>query len=304
LKNKAKDGQFFWLDCTIVPFLEEKGKPYQYLSIATDSTQRKQAEQQLVNSKAFLEKKVKERTLDLIDAIAREKSIGEMKSRFVSMASHEFRTPLSTILSSASLIERYDLPEHLEKRVRHISRIKSCVRDLTGILEDFLSLEQLDSGKLELHFSPVLLEQFLLNIIDEMEDLFKKKSQQVQLSCSGATTFTTDPKVLKNIFVNLLSNAVKYSGDHKVISVSTNIEDHKVFFSIADEGIGIPAADQQHIFSQFFRSGNTGAIPGTGLGLNIVSRYVALLNGNISFTSEENKGTIFSIELPAVTEPT
>jgi len=299
LKNKAKDGTYYWVDTSIVPFLDEKGKPYQYLAIRSDITQRKLAEEALRKSKSELEKKVEERTIDLLEAIARAKVLSEMKSRFVSMASHEFRTPLSTILSSVSLLEHYTNPDQQEKRHKHITRIKSSVRDLIGILEDFLSLEKLEAGKLEFHYGDFDLKEFIEEIIDEMDEALKRKTQQIDFRFTGALQVFTDKKILRNIILNLLSNAMKYSCDNKIIYLVVNSTGMETIISVKDEGIGIPLEDQKNLFSQFFRSQNVSDIPGTGLGLNIVKRYVEILNGNIHFTSQENAGTTFTVQFPA-----
>jgi len=249
--------------------------------------------------KSELEKKVEERTIDLLEAIARAKVLSEMKSRFVSMASHEFRTPLSTILSSVSLLEHYTNPDQQEKRHKHITRIKSSVRDLIGILEDFLSLEKLEAGKLEFHYGDFDLKEFIEEIIDEMDEALKRKTQQIDFRFTGALQVFTDKKILRNIILNLLSNAMKYSCDNKIIYLAVNSTGMETIISVKDEGIGIPLEDQKNLFSQFFRSQNVSDIPGTGLGLNIVKRYVEILNGNIHFTSQENAGTTFTVQFPA-----
>src|SRR6476620_5203686 len=166
LKNKAKDGSFYWVDTTIVPFLNNNRKPYQYLAIRSDITQRKQAEEQLHRVNEGQENKVKERTLELTEALEREKALSEMKSRFVSMASHEFRTPLSAILSSTSLLDHYTAPEQADKRKKHIDRIKSSVKNLTSILDDFLSLEKLEQGRVETHQVDFDLYEFITDAIE------------------------------------------------------------------------------------------------------------------------------------------
>jgi PAS domain S-box-containing protein len=298
LKNKAKDGTYYWVDTTIVPFLNEKGKPYQYLAIRSDITQRKLAEEQLYQAKENLEVKVKERTYELTQALERERELNEMKSRFVSMASHEFRTPLSAILSSVSLIEHYTKQEQAEKRAKHIDRIKSSVRNLTSILDDFLSLEKLEHGKVEVHSSEFDLREFLEDVMEEMEGMRKKKHQHINFQFSGETMVYQDKKILRNVMLNLLSNAVKYSPEEKEIYVTAIVENNKVSIDVRDQGIGIPEAAQKDLFTKFFRAGNALNIQGTGLGLHIVKRYVELLEGDISFVSRENEGTTFTVVFP------
>jgi len=302
LKNKAKDGSYYWVDTTIVPFIDEKGKPYQYLAIRSDITSRKLAEEELHKSKADLEKRVQERTMELIQAIEREKVISELKSRFVSMASHEFRTPLSSILSSVSLIDHYSAMEHTEKRQKHIARIKSSVMDLTGILEDFLSLEKLESGKLDIHYADFGLNEFMEDTMEEIEAMMKRKAQKIDYNYTGLPQVSTDKKILRNIVLNLLTNAIKYSPEHSTIYIAVEVTDYETVIRVRDEGIGIPTGDQKNIFSQFFRSTNASSISGTGLGLNIVKRYIELLKGNIFFNSQENNGTTFTVQLPSAKE--
>jgi PAS domain S-box-containing protein len=298
LKNRAKDGSYYWVDTTIVPFLNEHGKPYQYLAIRSDITQRKVAEEELLKHKGELEKKVVERTLELTEALSREKELNEMKSRFVSMASHEFRTPLSAILSSTSLLEHYTAAEHVEKRAKHIDRIKASIKNLTAILDDFLSLEKLEQGKVEVHSIEFNLKDFIEDVIDEMDGMLKKKDQKVKYSYVGETEVCQDKKILRNVLLNLLSNAIKYSPDGKEIDIVVEVKNHKVNVFIKDEGIGIPLEAQKDLFGKFFRATNVSNIQGTGLGLNIVKRYIELLEGNISFTSTEHKGTTFTIQIP------
>jgi PAS domain S-box-containing protein len=298
LKNKAKDGSYYWVDTTIVPFLNEQGKPYQYLAIRSDITSRKAAEEELLKNKQELEKKVVERTLELTEALSREKELNEMKSRFVSMASHEFRTPLSAILSSTSLLDHYTSEEQAEKRAKHIDRIKTSVKNLTAILDDFLSLEKLEHGKVEVHSIEFHLKDFIQDVIDEMDGMLKKKNQKVIFSYKGENEICQDKKILRNVLLNILSNAVKYSPEEKEIYVTAEVVNDIVKISVKDEGIGIPAEAQKDLFGKFFRARNVSNIQGTGLGLNIVKRYVELIDGHISFVSREGKGTTFTIEFP------
>lgn len=298
LKNRAKDGSYYWVDTTIVPFLNEKGKPYQYLAIRSDITQRKQAEEELYRAKEELESRVKERTYELTQALEREKALSEMKSRFVSMASHEFRTPLSAILSSISLVGHYLSPEQSDKRNKHIDRIKSSVKNLTSILDDFLSLEKLEQGKVEVNHTLFDLQAFLEDAMEETEDMLKKKHQTINLQFSGEVNVQQDRKILKNVMLNLLSNAIKYSPEEKEIRVMAEVRPTMAEIVVQDEGIGIPEESQKNLFTKFYRANNAVNIQGTGLGLHIVKRYVELLEGSIHFSSQEGKGTAFTIRFP------
>ncbi|MCW5907497.1 MAG: PAS domain-containing protein [Chitinophagales bacterium] len=297
IRNKAKDGTLYWVDTTIVPFLDEKGKPYQYIAIRSDITQRKLAEEQLLKLNEELEEKVRERTLELAELLQREKELSEMKSRFVSTAAHEFRTPLSAILSSISLVERYVDPEHFEKRTKHINRIKSSIRNLTDILNDFLSLDKLEQGKVEVECNNINLKQFCLDIAEDMKGILKQ-GQTLQHIHSGEDEIYQDKKILRNVLMNLLSNAVKYSPEGKAIHLHTEIDKNNVAIKVKDNGIGIPIEEQKHLFSKFFRAKNAADIQGTGLGLNIVQRYVELLDGKINFESVPGEGTVFIVEFP------
>ncbi|HEX2607087.1 MAG TPA: PAS domain S-box protein [Flavisolibacter sp.] len=298
LRNKAKDGSYYWVDTTIVPFLNEKGKPYQYLAIRNDITARKQAEEELVKSNEQLETKVQERTLELTQALEREKELSDMKSRFVSMASHEFRTPLSAILSSTSLVEHYLQPEQTEKRTKHLDRIRSSVKNLTNILDEFLSLEKLEQGKVETHATTFDLKESIQDAIEDMEGMSKRRRQTILFQYEGEELISQDKKILKNVLLNLLSNAIKYSPDEKAIKINVQVDPASVRISIRDEGIGIPKEAQQHLFEKFYRANNAVNIQGTGLGLNIVKRYMELLKGSIHFESEEGQGTVFHLLMP------
>jgi len=300
LRNKAKDGTYYWVDTTIVPFMNEKGKPYQYLAIRSDITKRKLAEEQIIRINQGLEKKIKERTFELTEALEREKEVSDMKSRFVSMASHEFRTPLSAILSSTSLIDHYKEPEQSEKRHKHIERIRSSVRNLTDILDDFLSLDKLEQNKVEVNNTSFDLDELIRDVIDEVSGMLKRKNQSVKIVYSGTKEIRQDKKILRNILLNLLSNAIKYSPDEGEISILGNVQNNKACVSIKDKGIGVPIEAQKDLFTKFFRARNAVNIQGTGLGLNIVKRYVELLDGMIYFDSEENKGSTFTVEFAQI----
>lgn len=280
----------------------------------------RQSEEQLIVYAAELEQKVHHRTealnatilkleQEVIErqkaeeearrALEKERELNELKTKFVSIASHEFRTPLSTVMSSASLIQKYKEKGELDKVDKHVHRIKSSVNHLTSILNDFLSLGKLEEGKVEILKETIDLEEFLQEIHEDVRS-FLKEGQQLHVKCDGASKYIdTDPRIVRNIMFNLLSNASKYSDANRNIYLSCARDENRIVFTVKDEGIGIPAEDQKHLFDRFFRASNAGNIQGTGLGLNIVRRYAELLNGEITFTSEYGSGSTFFVGIPA-----
>jgi PAS domain S-box-containing protein len=234
---------------------------------------------------------------ELRHALQKEKDLSELKSRFVSIASHEFRTPLSAILSSVSLIDSYRKEEHIEKREKHINRIKSSVKKLLETLNDFLSIDKLEQNKVELFKEQFDFYTFSHEMIDEVQGMLKAR-QQIVFTYNGGNNIVQDRKILKHILLNLLSNAIKYSDVETKVYFSINVADNSVSIEIKDEGIGIPEEEQQNIFGNFFRAKNVTNIQGTGLGLSIVKNYVELMNGNIGFVSKTDIGTTFTVEFP------
>ena len=289
------------------------------IALVIDITEQKESKDKLKQLNIELELKVEERTRELAllvnklenansdlrtaqqeieQALAKEKQLNELKSRFVSMASHEFRTPLSTILSSTSLLEKYGTSsEYEEKREKHYDRIKSNVRALTNILNDFLSLDKLQEGSTQCTYELFDLKKLAKNVIDEQEEL-KKPGQIFLFNYTGSEEVSLDINIIKNCLNNLLSNAIKYSSDKKNIHLNIYSSAKEVSIEVIDEGIGIPEEEQVHLFERFFRAKNVTNIQGTGLGLTIVKRYVELMKGTIDFTSEYMKGTTFTIKLP------
>ncbi|MEZ5043001.1 MAG: PAS domain S-box protein [Saprospiraceae bacterium] len=235
---------------------------------------------------------------ELKTALEKEKELNELKSRFVSMASHEFRTPLSTILSSASLIGRYVEDKQQDKRLKHIDRIKSMVNNLTGVLNDFLSISKLEEGKVNVQAESFPWNTYCAEILDEIELLLKKNQKLEHLPLPENVNIFLDKQLIKNILFNLLSNAIKYSPEDATIHCRTKRENNYLLLEIEDEGMGIPIEDQKHLFTRFFRASNAINIQGTGLGLHIVRNYINLLNGSIDFKSQQGKGTIFYVKLP------
>lgn len=234
---------------------------------------------------------------ELRDLLAKEKDLNELKSRFVSMASHEFRTPLSSVLSSANLIQRYIDNNQASKTEKHLTRIKGSVKNLTDILNDFLSLGRLEEGKVNHIQENINLNEYFSELAGDVEGILKP-GQEIRLEVSSELELNTDSKILKNIFYNLVSNASKYSEEGKPIDVDISKQNDVVQIVVRDYGMGIPEEEQSHMFERFFRAKNATNIQGTGLGLNIVKKYVELLEGEISFTSEIDEGTTFMVRIP------
>ncbi len=232
---------------------------------------------------------------ELTKLLNKEKELGDLKSRFVSMASHEFRTPLSTILSSASLISRYTETNDQEKRDRHIHRIKSSVNNLTDILNEFLSIGKIEDGKIIAHYSTFNIVENIESVCNEMQSHVKGE-QKIIYTHDGENLVFLDPSLLRNILINLLSNAIKFSHDNGKILVHSIVNSKTIILTIKDSGIGISKDDQEHLFERFFRAANVTNIQGTGLGLHIVGKYVELMNGHTDFNSELEKGTEFIIK--------
>lgn len=243
-----------------------------------------------------LEERVAERTRELADALEREKDYNELKSTFLSMASHELRTPLSTILSSSWLVTQYTEAHQQEERNKHLGRIDSSVHNLLGILDEFLSADKLEKGKVKTETEETRLEAFLAETAESIEGLLKP-GQHLRLNIEKSITIATDRKILHNLLLNLLSNAIKYSEKDVILRAETGADD-EIFITVQDQGIGIPEVEQQRIFNKYFRATNSSGIQGVGLGLNIVKHYADLLGGEISFESREGEGTSFTVKLP------
>lgn len=232
----------------------------------------------------------------LEEALNKERELAEMKSRFVSMASHEFRTPLTTINSSASLIRKYHEKEMYGNIEKHVVRIQNSVHNLTSILNDFLSFEKLEARKVTTLAEDCNIVELLKETFDEMSVIMKPQ-QTIEYIGPDRLIYKTDGLLLKNTLLNLLSNAVKYSADDGNIIVTLEDETEQIKLSIQDFGMGIPEKDQKNLFTRFFRAENVTNIEGTGLGLIIVQRYLDLLKGKIDFKSKQGEGTTFYITL-------
>ncbi len=320
-----KDGREFPVEISL-SYTQAKGQLLVMAFISDISLRKKaeealrQSEEQLIVYAAELEKKVQSRTealhktiqeleKEVIErkkaeeeaskALIKERELNDLKTKFVSIASHEFRTPLSTVLSSASLIKQYNERAEPDKVDKHVQRIKSSVNHLTSILNDFLSLGKLEEGVIDVSPEFLNVKEFLEEIKEEISSSLKS-GQKIEIEYQiDEKILYSDPKILRNILFNLISNASKYSEVEKSIYVNFGFEDDQFVFLISDEGIGIPKEDQRHMFERFFRASNAGNVQGTGLGLNIVRRYVELLAGSISFESENGKGSNFKVTIPS-----
>jgi PAS domain S-box-containing protein len=323
LFGQKKNGENFPVEVSLSAYNQNNNQFV--IAFIVDITHRKEIEQSMLRQQQQLEKvtndirklnteleaKVEERTIilkealqrleesqaELSEALDKERQLNEIKSRFVSMASHEFRTPLSSVLSSASLLAKYTTTEQQPNRDRHINRIKESVKHLNDLLEDFLSLGKLDEGKVGAVFSEFNLPVAVQDTIDDMKGIVKE-GQQILYDHDGKSLVNSDKKLLRNILINLISNAVKFSENNATIQVSSAVEDGEAIISVRDQGIGISEEDQAHLFSSFFRGKNALNIQGTGLGLHIVKRYADLMGGTLHLQSKLGAGTTITLRIP------
>lgn len=250
----------------------------------------------LVVIKNITEQKELERSL--IKTIEREQELNTMKSQLITMASHEFRTPLTTILSSVFLLDRYSGADLEREKRAHLNKIKRAIASLNDLLSEFISLGKLDEGKVNVVYNEVDVKAFLEELVNDMEPL-RKSNQPITFHFRGEEKEVgIDKKLLQGIVLNLISNAIKYSSNNAPIVVTASVQKKNMILQVIDHGIGIPKEEQHHIFERFYRANNATNIEGSGLGLNIVQKYVHLLNGTIEFDSEVNKGTTFTVTLP------
>ncbi len=280
---KRKDGTTFPVSMNLTVIKETNGEIAGYMGIASDISARKKAE------------------ADLLQSLKKEKELSELKSRFVSMASHEFRTPLSTVLSSAYLIEKYVSTEDQDKREKHIQRIVSSVTMLTDILNEFLSVGKIEEGKIQVRLTNFNLQETIIDIIGTIKNSLRKE-QEIHYQHEGLKEVLMDANLMKYIILNLVSNASKFSAVNSPIEIKSLIKNNQVILSVKDFGIGISKEDQKHLMERFFRGANAGNIQGTGLGLHIVSKYAELMNGEVKCESELDKGTTFTITFNTKTD--
>ncbi|MFN0176541.1 MAG: ATP-binding protein [Saprospiraceae bacterium] len=316
LKGLKKDGSEFPVEVSLSPFKNSEGAFV--VAFVVDNTFRKkhddsmlqQRQELAILSEALkelnegLESKVSSRTAeleqaknDLAAALDKERELGELKSRFVSLASHEFRTPLTSVLSSAGLVSQYAERQDFENVKKHAERIKKAVTGLNSILSEFLSLGRLEEGRVALNLEEVNLTECVAEVHEGMKNLFKP-GQTFEHRHHGSTIARMDCNLGKNILINLISNASKYSPEGSPILVETAVDENKIRISVRDRGMGIPESEQKHLFDRFFRASNAAnTTQGTGLGLYIVQRYAEMMNGSVGFESVVEEGSVFWVEL-------
>lgn len=274
----TKSGEVRWLDCSF-SMLEFEGKPAKLIT-AIDITRRKQAE------------------LETRQALEKEKELSELRAHFVSMVSHEFRTPLNLISFSTSLLKRHNHQWPEEKKLKYLDRIQTGVEHLSKLLNEVLIIGRAEVGKLTLEPRALDLEQFCRNLVEEIQLSDNNQHAVTFVGQGDCSTAWIDEKLLQPILTNLLSNAIKYSSTGSRVDLALSCRNEQAVFQVKDEGIGIPAADRQRLFDAFYRGGNVGDIPGTGLGLAVVKELVDTQGGEISLQSEFGVGTTFIITLP------
>lgn len=323
LYGTRKNGDIFPLEAGLNPF-EVYGKTF-VMALIIDITVRKQQEDEIYKLNEGLEKKVKERTKELSktvnelkvvnleldeenqkrieaenkikDALKKEKELNELKTKFLSLVSHEFKTPLSGILTSTILLGKYKLTAQQEKRDKHLKTITNKVHYLNNILNDFLSVEKLQSGKINYKFNTFKLSKVVNEVIYNANMLLKEGQRIKYPEYIDEISLTQDEKIIELALSNLVNNAIKYSPENTAIEININQDKEHTTFKIKDNGIGIPQADQKNIFNRYFRAENALLTQGTGIGLNIIKSHFQNLGGTITFESKEHIGSTFTMKI-------
>ncbi len=271
--------------------LSVMGEKKTFVAIILDITER-------INYTEKLEKKVNERTQQLTEALAKEKELNELKTRFLSLVSHEFKTPLSSILTSITLLGKYTETNQQEKRDKHVHTIKNKVKYLDTILNDFLSVERLDSGKVNYRIESFPLSKIINEVVYNSNMLLKAGQKIRYPENIDNILIQFDEKTLELALSNLVHNAIKYSPEGSIIGLVVTNDETRIILKVIDNGIGIPQEEQKHIFDRYFRAENALLTQGTGIGLNIAKQHLENLGASLEFSSKENKGSTFVINIP------
>tara|TARA_R110000868_G_scaffold342697_2_gene603596 strand:- start:1485 stop:3365 length:1881 start_codon:yes stop_codon:yes gene_type:complete len=287
--HRRKDGTEYPVETHLQ--LSNLGDRDVFVAIILDITERK-------NYTAKLEKKVEERTQQLKDALNKEIELNELRTKFLSLLSHEFKTPLSAILTSGLLLSKYQLTEQQENRNKHIKTITDKAYLLNNILNGFLSIEKFDTGKLSYKYTYFKLSKIIEDVVYNANMLLKEGQQIKCPDNIESVSLYQDEKTVELIVTNLLHNAIKYSPENAIIHLDIEQNNEITIFKIKDHGIGIPEKDKKNIFERYFRADNVINTEGTGIGLNIVKNHLEYLEGTICFESEENVGTTFTVSIP------
>jgi signal transduction histidine kinase len=284
-----KDGSLYPVEIHLQ--LSSMGEREVFVAIIMDITERK-------NYTEKLEKTVEARTKQLTEALAVEKEMNELKTRFLSLVSHEFKTPLSSILTSITLLGKYTQTEQQEKRDKHVTTIRNKVKHLDTILNDFLSVERLDSGKVNYKMETFSLSKIINEVVYDANMLLKTGQKIHYPDEIDDIVIEFDEKTLELVLSNLIHNAIKYSPENSVIDLMVTKETHIIMVKVKDQGIGIPKEEQKHIFDRYFRAENALLTQGTGIGLNIAKQHLENLGATLEFSSEENIGSTFVVHIP------
>jgi PAS domain S-box-containing protein len=292
LINKRKDGTEFIEFAIIAPITDDNGLITNYVAIKEDVTASKIANEELRLGVVKLHKS--EMALRVYE---KEKEVNDLKARFVSTASHEFRNPLAVImLTNESLINYWERLDRDQIKTK-LDRIRSQVTHLSSIVNDVLQVSKIQEGKQVLRKKEVDLVLLCKDVISDFDET--KSSHDIEFECNTSSVLIEiDLRLIGQALNNLISNALKYSTDANPIFVRIESTDHEVIVKVQDSGIGIPLVDQKHLFEPFFRANNCTMIPGNGLGLNIAREIIRQHGGDITFVSKENKGTTFEFNLP------
>lgn len=288
-KHRRRDGSSYPVEVHLQ--LSKMGKDSVFVAMILDITERN-------NYTEKLEKTVQERTKRLTEALAKEKELNELKTRFLSLVSHEFKTPLSSILTSITLLAKYTQSDQQQKRDKHVTTIRNKVKYLDTILNDFLSVERLDSGKVNYNVEEFPLSKLVNEVVYDANMLLKSGQKIRYPENIDDIIIEFDEKTLELVLSNLIHNAIKYSPEDSTIEVLVKTDTENIELQVIDQGIGIPKKDQMHIFDRYFRAENALLTQGTGIGLNIAKQHLENLGATLEFSSEENKGSIFSVRIP------